>query len=767
MKELICVGKPVPRVDASVKVTGDAVYGYDLSFPGMLCGKVLRSQYAHAKILNIDPSKASRLPGVRAVTIGKEVPYIYGHPLGLVDQPFLAIDKVRYRGEAVAAVAAVDEEIAEEALSLIKVEYEELPAVFDPIEAMNPDAPILHEEIHLYKHAFEFEPIKGTNICQHAKLRKGDIEQGFRESDFIFENTFKTQIVAHSCLEPHVAVAAVDVNSRITIWVPHDSPHACRSELAHALKIPLSQVRIIVPFMGGGFGSKGGLTIEPVAVALAMKTKGKPVKVAFTRSENFMSTLVRHPTIIQMKMGVKKDGTLWACQIKGVWDTGAYSEKGPRISSRGTYTGAGPYRIPHLHCDGYCVYTNNPISGAFRGFGVPQAAWAYESQMDIIAHKLGMDPLEIRLKNALGTGDLSPTGEVLKAVGLKECLQKAADEIDWSKRKESKGKMRGKGLACMYKYQGTHSSTAVLKVNEDGTINISAATVELGQGADTILSQIAAEELGVPIDSIRMNPRDTDFVPFDRGTIGSRSTFMMGNAVRKAAIDVREQFLDLASQTLETRREDLIMEGGEIFFRGSPEKRLTLGQLAMKALTSPQGQIIGRGSSTYPPETFNTETGQGWEIRVWMYAAQAAEVEVDTETGLVKVLKLTAAHDVGKVINPTLCSGQIEGALVFGLGGALWEEMLLKEGDAMNPNFHDYKLSSAMDIPELAPIMVEEPHGEGPYGAKGVGEPALAPTAPAIANAVFNAIGIRIKDLPLTPEKVLKALKEKKSEKNK
>jgi len=555
-----------------------------------------------------------------------------------------------------------------------------------------------------------------------------------------------------------VAVAMVDSTGRITVWTPFDAPHVCRNELAEALQMPISKIRVIVPFQGGGFGGKGGLTAEAIAVALAMKTNGKPVKVAFSREEVFTSTMVRHPTAIEMKTGVKKDGTLWARQVKLIWDTGAYAEKGPMVSSRGTFTVSGPYRIPHLQTDGYCVYTNNPVAGAFRGFGAPQIAWAYESQMDIIADKLNLDPLNIRLKNAFKTGDLSQTGQVLGAVGLKECLQKVAGKIGWQRRG---GENRGIGIACMHKWQGTYNSTALLNVNKDGTVNLSAGTVEIGQGCNTILSQIVAEELGVPIENVRVNIRDTDYTPYDLATTGSRSTFMMGNAVMRAARDARDQLLNLASSLLKAEIGELVIKGGKVFVRDAPERTLTLGELATKALFSQGGPVVGKGVSIFPPKPFDQETGQGWET-VWMYAAQAAEVEVDKETGLVKVLRIAAAHDVGKAINPVTCEGQIEGALITGIGTTLCEEMLLNEGNVLNPNLHDYKLPTAMDIPEIYPILVEEAHEDGPYGAKGLGEPALAPTSAAIANAVYDAAGIRIKDLPLTTENVLRALKESK-----
>jgi len=692
---------------------------------------------------------------------GKDIPAFFGVPrMGIVDQPVFAIDKVRYIGEAVAAVAAVDEETAEEALELIKVDYEELPAVFDPREAMALDAPLIHENLHLYRKAANFaNPLKDTNICHHAKLRFGDIEKGFKESDFIFEDTFKTHKTQHCAMEPHMAVAMVDVTGSITLWVPNDAPNNSRRELAEAFQVPLSKVHIISPLQGGGFGGKGGLTAEPIAVALSMKTGEKPVKLAYTRSEEFVSTMVRHPSTITIKTGVKKDGTLWARQINAVFDTGAYAEKGPTVVRNATFAASGPYRIPHMHHDGYCVYTNNPIAGAFRGFGCPQIGWAHESQMDIIAEKLKMDPLEIRLKNAFVTGDISPTGQVLKGVGLKECLQKAADQIGWHKGRKVKD--TGIGIACIHKWQIRFSSQAILKVDEDGSVTLSVATMEIGQGCNTIFCQIVAEELGVPIENIKITTRDTDYTPYDTSTTASRSTAMMGTAVMRAARDAKEQLLNLASTLLKINKENLVSEGGRVFVKGDPDRGLSFSELATRALYSKQGQIIAKGAYTFPPETFDPETGQGLEL-VWEYAAQAAEVKVDRETGRIKVNKLVAAHDVGKAINPVTCEGQIEGGIVMGFGATLWEDMMLSKGQVLNPNFTDYKLATALDIPEIHPILVEEPHDEGVYGAKGVGESVLGPTAAAIGNAVYDAAKIRIKSLPIIAEKILRVLKENK-----
>ncbi len=758
MSDMTAVGKSFTRVDAQEKVTGTAVFGHDLKFPGMLCGKILGSKYAHARILNVDITRAKKLVGVRVVVTGKDIPLRFGNPhTGIIDQPFIAADKVRLFGEPVAAVAAIDEDIAEEALELIKVEYEELPGVFDPVQAMEPGASILHEDLTSYERGPIARPVEGTNICHHPKMRKGDVEQGFRESDFIFEDTYQTQMVNHSALEPHVAVATVDVNGMITVWTPFDAPHEAREQIALAFNLPLSKVRIIIPYQGGGFGGKGGLTTEPIAIALAMKTNGKPVKVAFSRAQIFTNTMVRHPSIIEIKTGVKKDGTLWARQVKVVFNSGAYAEKGAMITTLSTFGSSGPYRIPNIQLDGFCVYTNTPVAGAMRGFGCPQVTWAFESQMDIIAEKLKVDRLEIRLKNAFETGDASPSGVVLKAVGLKECLRKAADQIGWNKQGEDSN--RGKGIACMHKWQTTYPANVVLKVNEDGTMDLLLGAVEIGQGCNTVFPQMVAEELDVSVENIKVAARDTEITPYYTATVGSGATFSVGNAVMQAARDVREQCLNLACHELNVNKEQLVLERGRVFVKDTPERGLTFGHLAHSALRSHEGQFVGKGTYSRAVKPFDKETGQGFDT-VWQYAAQAAEVEVDQDTGTVRVLKLAAAHDVGKAINPKLCQGQIEGAVTMGIGAALSEQMQLEKGRVLNPNLTDYKLSTALDITDIQPILVEEAHDEGPYGAKGLGEPALAPTAAAIGNAVSDAVGVRIKELPLEPEKILKEMNE-------
>jgi carbon-monoxide dehydrogenase large subunit len=765
-RRLESIGQSPVRLDAREKVTGRTLYAVDLKMAGMLYAKVLRSPHPHARILHIDATKARSLPGVVAVVTGKDFPGSLGATVQ--DQSFLAGDKVRFVGDAVAAVAAVDLDTAEETLSLIHVEYELLPALFDPVEAMKSREVLIHENLSQYAVAPGIFPVPGTNICNHFKLRKGDPERGFKESDLVLEDTYRSHMVQHAHLETHAAIAQVDSSGKILIWSNTQTPYFNRKALAKSLNLPLNQVRVMVTTLGGGFGGKSYLKAEPICVALALKSKGRPVKLVFTREEEFGVAPVRHPTIIRCKTGMKKDGTWLAQETELIFDTGAYADIGPRVCRNAGFSAAGPYQVPNVRIDSYCVYTNHPIGGAFRGFGIPQVSWAIESHLDVMAEKLGLDPVEVRLKNAVEEGSLSVTGQVLHSVGLKETLRQAAEKIGWRK---ASGPYRGKGIACMHKSTVTPSSSAAfVKLNEDASVTLLCSAVEMGQGSSTILAQIASEELGIPVEKISMVRPDTDVTPYDMASVSSRSTFFVGNAVRRAAADAREQLLQIAAEILEANPQDLVIEAGKVMVRGVPEKAIPIAELplgeAFYAGAKGRGRgrpVLGRGSFTVEDATpLDRETGQGKNPSAfWMYATQAAEVEVDPRSGRVKVLRISSAHDVGKSIHPVAIEGQIQGALVMGVGTALWEEMELEKGRVKNPSFAEYKLPSALDAPEMIPIIVEELHAQGPYGAKGLGEPALAPTAAAIANAIYAAVGVRVKDLPITPEKILEGLRKK------
>ena len=768
MEELTIVGKPVTRVDAEEKVTGDAVYGYDLVLPDMLYGKVLFSPKAHAKIKRIDTEKAKRYPGVVAVVTGKDAPWIHGESIR--DKPFLARDKVRYIGEPVAAVAAVDEDKAQAAARLIEVEYEDLPVYLSPEEACKPGAVAIHEDFAGYRKMEFIVPGAMPNVCEHFKLRTGDVERGFRESDLVLQERYSVPIIQHAAMEPHSAHAQVDPESgRITIWVANDAPFRALHEISEALGLPQEKIRFINPLQGGGFGSKGGLKVEPIAVALAYHTNGQPVRVKFNREETFISTLTRHEAVIHIKSGVKNDGKLCARQMTLYWGGGAYAEKSPTVCIRGSLPAPGPYRIPHVKVDGYAVYTNKPVAGSFRGYGIPQGAWACEQHTDELAKRLRIDPLEFRLRNVYVDGDLAYWGEQLHSVGLTETLKKAAEAIEWGKKSSRvqgfKGSRVGKGLACISKptRSPTKSAAGVL-INSKGEVTILAGTVEIGQGCNTILCQVAVEELKVSFERVHMAPLDTDVIPFDASTTSSRSTYHMGNAVRRAAIDAREKLAEMASPMLEGKKEELGFSDGKVHLKNHPEMALPFGEVIRRKLGA-EGIVRGDGSYTYEiAKDLDLETGHSDHASAfYMYAAQGAEVAVDEETGRVRVLRMSAAHDVGKAINPLNCVAQIEGGLAMGIGSALHEHLVIDEkGKVRNPSFLDYHLVTALDLPEMIPIIVECPEPEGPYGAKGLGEPGLAPTPAAIGNAVADAIGVRVYDLPLSPEQVYWAIQKDK-----
>jgi carbon-monoxide dehydrogenase large subunit len=750
------VGGSLPRVDVEDKSTGRVVYGADFRLAGMLVGRALRSPHPHARIRRVDVSAARKVRGVAAVLTGRDNLGLYGS--SILDRPVLAAEKVRFRGEAVAAVAAQSEDAALEALERIEIDYEALPAVCDVEKAASPDSPIVHEEMMTYVRDNAGRPVAGTNICTYFRLRRGDIEEAVSKADRVFTDRYFSHPVQHVPIEVNAAMAQ-ETGGKLVVWTHNDAPYRCRRDLAAAFDIPMTKLRVTSLPVGGGFGGKGGLNAEPLAALLALHADGRPVGVVYTREEVFTATLIRHATVQYLKTAVTRDGLLLGREIRVYWDTGAYTEKGPTVATNAGYSSAGPYRIPHLKIDSYCVYTNNPVAGAFRGYGMPQVTWASERQMDDIARALGIDPLEIRLRNAFVEGDLSSTGETLRSVGVRESLRSAAEAIGWE---TPKPPGRGRGIAAMHKGGATAyaASSAFLKINEDGTVQVLTSSMEVGQGAHTVLTQIAAAELGLDPDRIHLATPDTDVTPYDRSTTSSRTTFSMGLAVQKAAADAKGQILELGAKVLEAAPEDLALDGDRVSVSGSPERSISLGRLVFGARG--ERPILGRGEYHMDDATpLDPETGQGTRpVPFWMYGAQAAEVEVDVETGSVKVLRLVAAHDVGRAVNPKTCEQQLEGALAMGLGCTLIEEVLLDEGKFLNPTLVDYHICSTLDVPDLTARVVEVPHPDGPFGAKGVGEPALAPTAAAIANAVCDAVGIPFNNLPLTPEVVWAALRE-------
>jgi len=755
------VGKPVPRLDALEKVTGRAIYSVDVDLPGMLHGAILRSPRPHARILDIDLSEARSMPGVRVVVTGKDVPYTHG--MMIMDQPFLAIDRVRYVGEPVAAVAAETQAAAQLALSRIRVRYEDLPAVFDPREAIAPGAPILHERMAEYRRSPVYQVVPGTNICVIRTFSRGDVEAGFADSDEIFEDEFYSHAVSHTPMEVHAAVAQYSpAGGEFVVWSATDAPHRRVKEIAEAMSIPMNKVRFLAAYSGGGFGAKGSPVAEVLAVALARFADGRPVKVVFSREEELSAAQTRHAAYLKLKTGVKRDGTLIARSADLLWDKGAYASKGPDVAYRGALTIFGPYRIPHLHLQTRLVYTNKQIAGAYRGYGTSQVAFACESQIDIIARRLGMDPLEFRLKNGYVEGDRFINGQTLVSVGLQECLERAGREIGWRTPNPSPSgpKKVGRGMAAIIKGTATPSISQVLiLVNQDGSITVFTGAVEIGAGEKTVLAQIAADAIGADMDSIAIPNVDTRSTPFDYGTTSSRVTFHNGNAVRIAGEKVRKKILEIAGEILKTDSGRLTLSRGRIYEDGV--EKSSLKEVVSRKFER-GGMIVQEGSYTTADSTLlkADPPNQAMSAVFWVFAAHAVEVEVDTETGMVKVLKVAAAHDVGRAINPRLCEQQIEGAVIMGLSNALLEEFKMEDGRVLNNNLSDYKIATINDVPSIVPIIVESNHPEGPMGAKGIGEPAGSPVAPAIANAVFDAIGVRIKDLPITPEKILAGLRQ-------
>ena len=770
------IGKSVPRIESEEKVTGRLKYLEDLKLSGVLHAKILRSPVAHARIRQIDAREAAKLAGVVAVLTREDIVgnAAYDSAYGPIykDQTIVAVDKVRYVGDPVAAVAATRPDIAEEALDLIEVEYDELPAVFDAEEALAEGAPVLHDKVEMRREGFAdvggIRPVDGTNLCNQLHLSKGDVERGFRESDQVFENVFTSPSAQHSALEPHTAVAAFEGRGegpgRLTVWATVQNPFVIRDLLAEIFHLPLAKVRVISLNLGGGYGSKLYPKLEPLAAALSHKTK-RPVAITLTREEVFQ-TLTKHAARIYLKTGVKNDGRIVARQCRIYLDTGAYAEIGPRVSKKSAYTAAGPYDIPNVQVDSYLAYTNKTPAGAFRGFGVSQSNWAHESEMDIIARALEIDPMELRRRNLLTEGSTAITGEPLHGLALRECLDKVAAAIEWGKRVEPENPdnssvARGKGLACLIKTTVTPSvSSALIRLNEDGSATLYVGTADIGQGSDTVLAQIASEELRIPLEHVQVVHSDTDYTPYDLSTSSSRSTFHMGRAVQLAAEDIRKQLACLAAPVFGVGAEEIVLENQEARPQDRSQPGLSYKALFMKTYGIKGINLFGKG-------LFRTATtqksGDPQTSVFWSIGAAAAEVEVDRETGQVRVVRYATAADVGKALNPLFCRQQLRGGAITGIGLALMEQLVYQDGLLINPNFLDYNLPRFLDIPEeIIPILVENPHPDGPYGAKGLGETALIPAPPAIANAIEDAVGARITDLPITPERVYLAMQRKK-----
>jgi len=762
------VGQSPSRRDGLAKVTGTATYVPNLDRPGMAHAVLVRSTRPHARILRIDTAAARALPGVVAVVTGADVSRLPGVDpwLGPAfrDQPVLAIDRARFVGEPVAAVVALDRETAIEAADRVLVEYEDLPAVFDVVEAAAPGAPLVHEELRPSKAFADLAHLAGraaTNVCYHYKLRRGDVAAAFRAAARVFEDTFTSPPVQHVPLETHCTLAWVE-DGGLVVWSTTQTPSFVRQELAGMLGLPLNRVRVRVPYLGGGYGAKMYDKLEPVTALLAWVTR-RPVRTILTREEEFVTT-TKHGVVARIRSAWSRDAELTAMQAEVFWDTGAYADIGPRIAGKSGMAALGPYRIPNARIDSYCVYTHKPPAGAYRGFGVPQMVWAHESHLGRVARELGQDPVDLRRRLLLGEGDAYVTGAPIRSEGIRPCLERVAAELAQGPvgRSDDGRRARGAGVACAMKAVLTPSiSGAVVQMSSDASATVLTSTVEMGQGAETILAQIVAEELAVPVDHVRIVQPDTDVTPYDTITAGSRSTYHMGNAVRLAAGEVRRQLLAAAADRLEAHPGDLDLVGGAVVVRGVPDRRLAIPEVFLARFGSRGTTMVGEAVFQTRAVPADPDTGQSERTTEhWFPSAAGAVVEVDRTTGRVRVVKLVVAADVGRAINPRHCRQQIAGAALMGLGHALFEQMVFDEGQLVNGTLIDYPVPSILDMPdELVPILVEVPHPGGPFGAKGVGESGLLAVSPAIANAVEAAVGVRIRDLPITPEKVLRALR--------
>jgi xanthine dehydrogenase molybdenum-binding subunit len=755
------VGKRITQPDAAAKATGAAIYASDIKLPGMLVGKVLRSPYPHARIKRIDKSKAEKLPGVEAVITPEDVAQCKGFDRGLKDMPLIAggylvppdehilNERARHFGDAIAAVVAINEHVAEEALELIKVEYEKLPFVIDPEEAMKPGAPRISD-------------FAEGNIGKHLSypFSEGDVEKGFREADCIVEGTFSTTKQEHCTAETAAAVAYLDASGKLNVWSQCQLAHMARREIAHIFNMPVRKVRLLTPFIGGSFGQRGSVCAEPICIALALKT-GKPVRLVFSREENFTALESRTPLKYNLKIGFKQDGTLTAMQVYMLGRLGGYMGCGPMSSAIGMVFGFGHYRCPNRAGEADMVMTNTPVSGAMRGFGNPEIMWGIEQLMDEAAEKLGMNPIEIRLKNIKQAGEVANFGLCLESTYLDKCIRKGAEAIGWKEKwgKKKKGKIRrGVGVGTMTHCSGAaplylDHSNALIKLNEDGSADLTVHPAPLGQGIWGALSQIAAEELGIGVEDIHIVTGDTDVTLFEYGSDASRSAYAIGNAVLIAARQAKEQLLERAAKMLEASPDELEIEEKRIHVRANPERGVSVAEVCYDAIYNFKGECLNiSGKCSWEGRWNSPPTG-----------AFFAEVEVNTETGRVKVIRLVTAMDCGKAINPTAVEGQLEGGMQQGLGYGLTEDYIINKdtGVVGSDNYDNYKMPGILDMPQTEIIIIDKPDPKGPFGAKGVGEPGMVGIAPAIANAIYDAIGVRIRELPITPEKILKGLEEK------
>lgn len=781
MSEYSIIGKRTPREESVPKVTGEAVYTMDVSLPGMLYGKILVSPHAHAKILHIDSTKAKRLKGVKAVVTGRDIPDVrmikpnitIGAPLPS-DVFAMAKDKVRYIGDVLGTVAAVDEEIAEEALDLIDVEYEVLPALFDPEEAMKPGA------IKIHDHSEKNIPV--TNLEQY-----GDVEKGFKESDYVREDTFRFPVIAYCHPEPQSAVASFDpLTGKLTIWAAMQAFSAVRYQVATMLGMPWTKVRVIAPYVGGGFGGRLSTTFQChfCASVLSQRT-GRPVKLVYTREQEFSTFWSSmHKVIVTLKTGVKKDGTLIAREATAIYDVGAYKDaiKGPTPQAyvSGLHM---PYKIPNIKLKGIAVYTNKQPVGPYRGNGQYPTVWSAELQMDMIAKELGLDPVEMRLANVMQPNTVTPLGWEIGSCGLTECIKRVSGAIDWKRRDQSlsaqpnKRVARGKGISTSFFNAGGGGGKpgdplpAAVRINADGTADLMILGTDSGAGQYSTLRMIVAEELGIPLENVRRLMGDTDLFPNEVHPV-SVTINVLGRPTILAALKAKQEVLKVASEKMEANMNDLECKGGRIYVKGSPDKGMSFAEAAGIAVAQ-KGPIVGRGEFYHP--AYDRRDAKEVRDRYerfshpgnapgFSFAGAAAEVEVDRETGIVKVLRLAHAYDVGFAINPLGVEGQLQGGAAMSIGRFLTEELVHDNGQVLNTSYLNYKMLTALEMPNVIPIIVEaeeKDHRIYPYGAKELGMGSLSACGSAVVNAIYDAIGIMIKEFPVTPERILRALEGK------
>ncbi|HPZ10043.1 MAG TPA: xanthine dehydrogenase family protein molybdopterin-binding subunit [Candidatus Eremiobacteraeota bacterium] len=779
-REYKYIGKSPDRVDSFAKITGEALFASDMYLQGMLFAKVKPSPYASAKIKKIDISKARALTGVRAVLTGEDLNYRLG--LYVVDKYILARDMVRYQGEGVAAVAADTEEIAREALDLIEVEYEEQEAVLDVKRALEKDSPLVHPELGKYKYVEAvFSPRGGTNIVHNQKIRKGDIEKGFKEADLIVEREYTNPSVQHVPMETHVSIVKWEKGDKVTIWTSAQSPFTVRNLFCYSFGLPHNNVRVIVPYVGGGFGGKAGINLEPLTACLSRAAGGRPVKLQATREEEFNLLPCRSGLVYKIKTGVKKNGKIVAQKMEMLWDAGAYADYAVNVTRASGYSGGGPYEIPNAWLDAFTVYTNKVFGTAYRGFGHVEFFWGLERHMDYVADKLGIDPVKFRKLNTLKPGSVTLTGETITdhTGNVTKCIEEVAKAINYGKKtKEEKdrekkaGKVIGKAVCALHKAPAIPPFTGtvvILKMNEDGSVIANLSLVDYGAGTYTSIAQIIAEELSIPIEKVKIALEcDTDRDPYDWQTVASKGLILSGNAAILAARDMLDKMYDVAAQVLRASKYDLRHKDGKVYVVHRENEFVTYQQMAV-SYAYPDGRGIGGpivGVGRYVAQgltNLDKETGQGNPALDWTYGAHGLVLEVDKDTGEFDVIKIASSFDVGKVINEKAVRGQCIGGMLQGLGTATCEGYIYdKKGKLLNNSFTDNKIPTVRDVPEEVVIIpVETPQLDGPFGARGVGEHPMISVAPAVGNALKNALGIELTHMPIRAEDVWRALKDK------